>query len=78
MMAKNLKRLEYLKYHNPDNTLPASERASVDWKMVCLIPTNIKQFLIHILTKNTMKISHLIFDCSTYTNEGIKGDFYMA
>ena len=27
MMAKNLKHLEYLKYHNPDTTLPDSNRA---------------------------------------------------
>lgn len=30
MMVRNLKHLEYLKYHNPDTTLPASKRASVD------------------------------------------------
>ena len=49
MMAKNLKHLEYLKYHNSDTTLPDSKRAlALDCAFnTCQYPTA----SVHLLTK---------------------------
>ena len=51
MMAKNLKHLEYVKYHNPDTTLPDSER-SLALALDCAFNTcQYQRAPIHLLTK---------------------------
>lgn len=77
MMAKNLKHLEYLKYHNPDTTLPATKESF----------SRLVDGLFHIHQYQTIPHSH--FDQEYYENitpnirlfhlyKEIKGDFYMA
>lgn len=59
-MAWNLKHLEYLKYHNPETSQTPTK---LQWIMQMV-------HLIQLLTKNTVKISHLVFDCSIHVKKG--------